>query len=154
MGGFYRLGTWDLANHAGDKTPSVTVDTYFGARYTDLDVEIDYKFDGIFRSFRNDVSKDKSWLEPLIGARTIWDLSERWTLTLAGDIGGIVAGSDFAWNAVSLMGYRFSLFAEKDAGILAGYRALSQDYDDGSGNDKFEWDVTLHGPILGLLVQF
>jgi hypothetical protein len=154
VGGFYRLGTWDLANHSGDKAPSVTVDAYFGARYTDLDVEIDFKFDGVFRSFRNDVNKDKSWLEPLVGARTIWNLSERWTLTLTGDIGGIVAGSDFAWNAASLMGYRFSLFVEKDAGILAGYRALSQDYDDSSGNDKFEWDVTLHGPILGLFIQF
>jgi hypothetical protein len=46
------------------------------------------------------------------------------------------------------------LFGEDNAGVFAGYRALSQDYTDGSGNDKFEWDVTLHRPILGFLINF
>jgi hypothetical protein len=53
-----------------------------------------------------------------------------------------------------LIGYQFSLFGEDNARVFAGYRALSQDYTDGSGNDKFEWDVTLHGPILGLGIRF
>jgi hypothetical protein len=34
--------------------------------------------------------------------------------------------------------------------ISAGYRALSWDYDD---ND-FEWDVTMHGPVLGMSFRF
>ena len=152
LGGYYRLGTWDLADDSGKKAPSVTVDTYAGARYTYLDLKLD--FNGVFKNLVNNVNRDKSWLEPLVGARTIWDLSERWTVTLAGDIGGVVAGSDFAWDAFGLMGYRFSLFGEDNARVLAGYRALYQDYTDGSGGDKFQWDVTIHGPILGLLVQF
>lgn len=130
----------------------MTVDAYAGARYTYLEIELD--FNGVFKNRVNSVNRDKSWVEPLVGARTIWDLSERWTVTLAGDIGGVVAGSDFAWDAFGLMGYRFSLFGEDNARVLAGYRALYQDYTDGSGRDKFQWDVTIHGPILGLLVQF
>jgi len=152
LGGFYRLGTWNLADAPGKKTPSVIVDTYFGARYTWLELTLD--FDGIFQNRINSVSQDKSWVEPLLGARTIWDLSERWTATLAGDIGGVAFGSDFAWNAFSLIGYRFDLFGEKNAQAFAGYRALSQDYTDGSGRDKFQWDVTLYGPVLGLAVRF
>ena len=152
FGGFYRLGTWDLADAPDKEPPSVTVDAYAGARYTYLDLKLDFK--GVFRGLVNNVDKSKSWLEPLVGARTIWDLSERWTLTLAGDIGGFGFGSDFAWNAFGLIGYRFSLFGENNARVLAGYRALYQDYSDGSGRDKFEWDVTLHGPTLGLLIQF
>jgi len=152
LGGFYRLGTWDLANAPGKKSPSVTVDTYFGARYTYLDLKLD--FDGVFQNRVNNVSQDKSWVEPLVGARTIWDFSERWTATLAGDIGGIAFGSDFAWDAFGLIGYRFNLFGEKNAQAIAGYRALSQDYTDGSGRDKFQWDVTLYGPILGLVIGF
>jgi len=35
-----------------------------------------------------------------------------------------------------------------------GSRALSQDYSDGSGADKFEWDMTLHGPIAALAISF
>jgi len=152
LGGSFRLGTWDLADAPGKKTPSVTVDTYFGVRYTYLDVKLDYG--GVFQGRGGDVSQDKSWVEPLLGVRTIWDLSEQWTATLAGDIGGLAFGSDFAWNAMGLIGYRFDLFGEKNAKAFAGYQALSQDYTDGNGRDKFQWDVTLYGPILGLVIQF
>jgi len=152
LGGYYRLGTWDLADAPGKKKPSVTVDTYFGLRYTYLDLKLD--FNGVFQGRVNDVSENKSWVEPLLGVRTIWDLSERWTATLAGDIGGVAFGSDFAWDAFGLIGYRFNLFGDKNARFLAGYRALSQDYTDGNGRDKFKWDVTLHGPILGLGIGF
>ena len=62
--------------------------------------------------------------------------------------------SDFTWHAGGLVGYRFDLFGEKDAKFIGGYRALSWDYEDGSGLNKFEWDVTLHGPILGLVIAF
>jgi hypothetical protein len=31
---------------------------------------------------------------------------------------------------------------------------MYQDYTDGSGDNKFEWNVTLHGPILGLGIEF
>ena len=70
LGGFYRLGTWDLADAPAKKSPIVTVDTYFGARYTYLDLKLD--FDGVFQGRINDVSDNKSWVEPLLGARTIW----------------------------------------------------------------------------------
>jgi hypothetical protein len=146
-GGLYRLGTWDLADASDKNIPSVTVDTYFGARYTYLDLSLDIKG-------ADNVDGDKHWVEPLVGVRTRWDLSERWTINLTGDIGGIAFGSDFAWDALGLLGYRFSLFGEDNASAFAGYRALSQDYSDGSGDDKFEWDVTLYGPVLGLLVTF
>jgi hypothetical protein len=152
LGGFYRLGTWDLADSSDKKTPSVTVDAFLGARYTYLDTEIDFK--GVFSGFVNNIDEDKNWFEPLLGIRTIWDLNERWVLTMAGDIGGVAFGSDFAWSASGLFGYQFSLFGQDNARFFAGYRALSQDYTDGSGNDKFEWDVTLHGPILGLGIRF
>ena len=146
-GGLYRLGTWALTDVSGKNTPSVTVDTYLGARYTYLDLRLDIK------GYDN-VDGDKHWVEPLAGVRTRWDLSKHWTLNLTGDIGGIAFGSEFAWNALGLLGYRFNLFGEDNAAAFAGYRALSQDYTDGSGGDKFEWDVTLYGPILGLLITF
>lgn len=146
-GGLYRLGTWDLADASGKNTPSVTVDTYFGARYTYLDLRLDIKG-------ADNVDGDKQWVEPLVGVRTQWDLSERWTINLSGDIGGVAFGSDFAWDAFGLIGYRFNLFGEGNARAFAGYRALSQDYTDGSGDDKFEWDVTLYGPVLGLVIAF
>ena len=38
--------------------------------------------------------------------------------------------------------------------VLAGYRALAQDYSTGSGVNSFRWDVTLHGPVLGFTIRF
>lgn len=146
-GGFYRLGTWDLWEVPGKKAPAVTVDTLFGARYTYLEIELDIEgFD--------DPEGDQDWIDPLVGLRTLWDLSERWTLALEGAVGGFGVGSDFAWHAHGLIGYGFGLFGQDNATVFGGYRALSQDYDDGHGNNKFEWDVTLHGPIAGLRIEF
>jgi hypothetical protein len=53
-----------------------------------------------------------------------------------------------------LIGYRFDLFGKANAMVFAGYRALYQDYTDGSGDDKFKWDVTLDGPIQDLRIDF
>lgn len=147
VGWFYRLGTWDLSEAPGKKAQTVTVDALFGARYTYLDMELDIK------GFHNPEG-DEDWVDPLIGVRTFWSLSDRWTLELEGTIGGFGVGCDFTWHAAGLIGYGFSLFGEDNATVFGGYRALSQDYVDGHGNDKFEWDVTLHGPIAGLRIAF
>jgi hypothetical protein len=125
------------------------VDTTLGLRYTYLSIDLDFK-----NVPEPDVHGNEYWFEPVLGVRTLWDLSERWGLSLAGNIGGMAFGSDFAWGAFGLIGYRFSLFGEDNATVFGGYRVLSQDYDDGHGNNKFEWDVMLYGPILGLRIQF
>jgi hypothetical protein len=92
---------------------------------------------------------------PLVGAQAFFDLPEHWSFTLMGNVGGFGVGSDFTWGAMSTIGYRFSLFSEENnARAVAGYRAIYQDYTDGSGRDKFKWDVTFHGPMIGLAIEF
>ena len=147
-GGFYELGTWKLSDTAGKDVPTVTLDAYAAVRYTYLDIDLDLKGVG-------DASGDKDWFDPLIGTRAFFDLSEHWTLALWGDVGGFGVGSDFTWGAMGTIGYRFRLFSEKNnVRVAGGYRAIYQDYTDGSGDDKFKWDVTFHGPILGLVIEF
>jgi len=147
-GGFYRLGTWDLSDTSEKKASAVTVDIFAGGRYTYLDMTLDIE------DFPNRKS-DKQWVDPLVGVRTLWELSERWRLSLQGNVGGFGVGSDFSWGASGLLGYCFSLFSkENNATFYAGYRALYQDYSDGSGDDKFRWDVTVYGPMLGLAIRF
>ena len=38
----------------------------------------------------------------------------------------------------------------KNAGFIAGYRALDQDYETGSGASRFKYDMRLAGPVLGI----
>ena len=41
-----------------------------------------------------------------------------------------------------------------DATLLVGYRVLYQDYEDGSGANRFAYDVTTHDPIIGMKFWF
>jgi hypothetical protein len=73
---------------------------------------------------------------------------------LRGDVGGFGVGSQFSWNA--LAAYSF-IFAKQDgvtySGLL-GYRALSADYEQGSGRTQYVYDQVMHGPITGLTIGF
>ena len=63
-----------------------------------------------------------------------------------GDVGGFGAGSDISYSGYGLVKYAFSPGKEG----IAGYKALYQDYKEGD----FEWDVTWHGPLVGVSWTF
>ena len=68
-------------------------------------------------------------------------------------MGGFGVGSDFAWWALGLIGYQWR-GAGLEWAVLGGYKALGQDYTNGSGARRFQWDTTMHGPALGLSIRF
>jgi hypothetical protein len=37
---------------------------------------------------------------------------------------------------------------------MVGYKALNVDYSQGNGNTLYTFDMTLHGPILGVTARF
>lgn len=115
------------------------VDGLAGLRYTHMDVELD------FPDPLPNVDQDQDWVDPFIGARWQWHFADKWRLNLRTDLGGFGVGSDFTWNAVGLIDFQ----PWQHVGLFGGYRALYQDYSDGSGSKKFEYDATTHGPILG-----
>jgi hypothetical protein len=152
----YRLGPFDLDAARGAAGPRLVVDPYLGGRYTYGNVDLKLKTRDPLAAASRKVGGDQTWLDPIVGVRTLWQLTPDWTVTVLGDVGGfgLSGDEDFAWQAAGLIGYRFGLFAEDDARVLAGYRALHQNYRDGDGRDEFEWDMTLHGPVLGLALTF
>jgi hypothetical protein len=152
----YRVGTWQIADFDQAGPLSVAVDPYAGVRYTYLDTELKGKLDlpDLGVNAKRTAEGDKQWVDPIIGLRTTWTLGERLSLIAAGDIGGTSQNSDYSWQAVGVVGYRFGLFGTDNANLLAGYRALHQKYTDGDGRSEFEWDVTIHGPVVGLSITF
>jgi hypothetical protein len=154
--GTYRLGTWQLGDFAQAGPLSVTVDPYAGIRYTYLDTELTGRLDlpDLGVNARRTTEKSKNWVDPIVGLRTIWTLGERLSLAAAGDVGGTSTNSNYSWQAVGVVGYRFGLFGTNNANVVAGYRALHQKYEDGDGRSRFDWDVTMHGPIAGLTISF
>jgi hypothetical protein len=156
LAGTYRLGTWQLASLGSAGPLAVTLDPYAGARYTYLDSQLDGKLDlprlGV--SARRTADQSEDWVDPILGLRTIWTLGERWSLVAAGDVGGVSTSDQYSAEAWGLVGYHFGLFGRDNADLFAGYRVLKQKYENGSGRDRFDWDVTIHGPIAGLKISF
>ncbi len=146
FGGYYRLGPWNLDYKTGAAGPKLVADVFAGARYTYLNLKLNVRGGPQGEG-------DEDWFDPIVGLRTLWFLSPRWTVLLMGDYGGFGVGSDYQWQVSGFIGYRFHLLGDDNAHAYAGYRYLRQDYDAGDGN-KLEWDVELHGPVIGLSWHF
>lgn len=153
FGAIYRAAEWALGDESeGQKAEGAPprrvlgLDVYAGGRYMDVGIDLD------FQSGR-DESRNKSWVDPLIGARMIVDLSEHWVFTVGADIGGFGVGSDFCWQAYGTFNYRFDMWGA-DAALVLGFKALGEDFNDGDGDSRVVWDATLYGPVIGLQFQF
>jgi hypothetical protein len=128
---------------AGGWRVTPQTDVFAGLRYWSLeaDVDIDGGGPGI------DADGSQHWIDPLIGARHTFQISEPWSVTLRGDVGGFGVGSDFSWQAVARVSWEFS----ESAWLTLGYRVVDVDYRDGSGSDEFRYDVTTSGFLLGVI---
>jgi len=116
------------------------IDGLGGLRYSSMEVDLDAPLP------LPSVDQRKDWVDPYIGLRWRWKFAAKWGSRLRGDIGGFGVGSDLTWNLAALVDFK----PWEHVGLFGGYRALYQDYSTGSGNNKFEFDATMHGPVLGL----
>lgn len=97
-----------------------------------------------------ELSRDADWFEPFIGLRASSTLAENLLALVRADVGGFgVDGSEFSWQILTGVGYQWRLDGWS-LSLLAGYRALGQDYSE----DEFVWDTVVHGPIFGLSAEF
>ena len=146
FGGLYSFGEQPF-NSVPDSA-TWAIEPLAGARVTVIKMTFD--FDNL-----GDSQETETFTDPFFGARARVRFGDenRWSWTLRGDIGGFGVGSDFTWNAVGLLGYDFHIGTVPSTVILGG-RALSQDYEDGSGNNRFRWDVIQYGPVLALQLNF
>jgi hypothetical protein len=115
------------------------VDVYAGVRRSRIDVEFELKplvtLDG-----------HESWVDPIVGARFLWELTDRWFAGIKFDMGGFGMGSDFTWNAQAGIGYRFT----EHISLKGSYRYLSIDYDE----DDFVYDTDMNGFQIGLGISW
>lgn len=95
-----------------------------------------------------------TWVDPIIGARLSHQFSPAWSLLVSGDVGGFGAGSKFSWQTIGVLSYEFSQSKPVTWSGMLGYKALFVDYTQGSGLTHYEYEMTMHGPILGITAQF
>lgn len=87
---------------------------------------------------------DETWVDPSVLVRVKTDLSRKWFFQFRGNIGGGGIGSNLYWQLQSYFGYRVSKLFQ----LSAGYRVIYVDYENGSGRDRFKYDMTTFGPVL------
>lgn len=138
----YLLGPYPLAS--GPKAAQVTVAPYLAGRYFYLETDITSSIPAVR------AQGSESWMDPLIGVRTDWNLTRHWNIGVGGNIGGFGVGSDLAAEGLATVGYRFHFSKQVTGNVLAGYRVLYQDY----SHQNFTYDATLQGPFFGLDVSF
>ncbi len=127
--GFYRMPTGLGA-----------IDWLFGVRYYNQD----------FKLSPTPVSAAEAWADPVVGVRWNVPFADKWNLLLRGDVGVFGVGSDFTWQAVAMVDWQ----PWKHASIDVGLRALAVDYETGSGSDRFKYDGTTWGPVLGFSLKW
>ncbi len=149
-GATYRVIDSDVGPSALGSNSPLTLDLLAGVRWTYLDVKL--KFDET-----PNIDGEFNFFDPFVGFQTGIQLPKNLNFNFYADIGGFDLGftSKISWQILATFGYKFSIYSErKNSNIVVGYRNIYQDYEDGSGDDKFEWNVYLHGPITGLIIDF
>jgi hypothetical protein len=117
-----------------------------GLRYNDLSVDI--KTTGPLGT--RSAGGDEDWIDPVVGAHYTIPFADKWSFTMRGDIGGFGIGSDFAWQGVGTLRWQ----ASERIGVLAAYRYIDMDYDNGETSNYFEYDMAMSGPALGVVFTF
>jgi hypothetical protein len=89
-------------------------------------------------------SAGETWVDPIMIVRFKSDPNSKFIYMFRGDIGGFGIGSDFAWQVQAYAGYRFSKLFQ----LTGGYRAIGMDFEKGSGNDRFMYNIDTFGPVI------
>ncbi len=122
------------------------INLYGGIRVWNYNIQLAFQNIEISR-----ITRKQNWVDPTIGGRIYFNVSNRFMAGLRADMGGFGLGSNFAFNLQPGLSYRFSdLFS-----LAIQYKYLYADFEnDKEGPDFFGIDAASHGPLVGFLFQF
>ena len=89
-----------------------------------------------------------------IGLRLRHQFAPGWNFVASGDIGGFGRRQQDSWQALAALNYDFYVHNNVTWSGMVGYKAISVDYSKGSGLNQFVYDMTMHGPIIGVTARF
>ena len=118
---------------------AVTLDMLVGGRYFQLDLDLDAKVGGSLTRH----SDSDYVLDGIIGSQVLYNLSDRLYFSCYGDVGA--GDSKLTWQVWPGFGYRL-----KHIDVVAGYRHLAWETDDGESID----DIAFSGPMAGVKFPF
>jgi hypothetical protein len=155
----YELARWGGTGAPGSGT---AIDVYGGVRgwWQQADASFDLAATLHLGGLRLNADRtvtasgEVSWADPIIGLRVRHQFAPSLNLVVSGDIGGFGVSSSFTWQSVAALYWDVYASGGVTWSAVAGYRALYADYQRGAGTTEYEYDMTMHGPILGLTARF
>lgn len=125
---------------------SPRLEALFSLAYFDLSTDLNVRV----LQQQASASRDADWVDPLLGLNYRLPLDGKWTLDLRGDVGGFGVGSDLTLHGwVKMVRQNTDSFS-----WFVGYRYIGYDYETGSGANFQRYDLSQHGPGLGLAWSF
>ncbi|MFZ4688501.1 MAG: hypothetical protein ACOYLS_04630 [Polymorphobacter sp.] len=97
-----------------------------------------------------DTSRNKSWVEGLVGFRAELPFNDKLDLTFMADVGGFGAGSEISVNVWPQLGIRLGGSAK----AMVGYRLIYVKHESEDDGRRFVYDVLTFGPTLGVEFRF
>jgi len=160
FGGMYETNRWRLG--PGPGPADTTLDLLVGGRYWHQELNVNLALagtadiDGLIVSGSEALARSGGvdWIDPFLGARMTYHYSPTETFVVRGDFGGFDVGSRFTWQAIATYNFYLGTQVGIDFDGYLGYRALSVDYVQGSGVDRYEFDVVQQGPVVGITGKF
>lgn len=138
IAGFYRVNPGE-----------VPVDLVAGVRIAGLSNQLDFS-SAHFAVLGNqgfDITKSRTNLYPIIGARVAFPVAKKLTFQVYGDYGGFGIGNDLqTWRAQGTFGYDVS----QTTRMTLGYTAIGYSGNHGTNITRDKYNFTFHGPTVGI----
>ena len=132
---------WELA---GLRKLSPWLEVGGGILLNSLKSNLDLRFTDSSGTITKSKGLTQTWVDPTIIARITIPTKGKFSAQFRGNIGGFGIGSKLSWQLQAYAGYRFSKLFE----LQLGYRVIGVDYEKGSGEDRFLYDVNTFGPVV------
>ncbi len=118
-------------------------DLTIGGRLASVSNSISARSDAAGQS---DFSQSKTWVDPVVGFKAHIPADDRVSFDFGGDYGGFNVSSSVTWQGAAAVNYSVT----KRTDVSLAYRAMMYDYEEGN----FRYDILMHGPSLGLVLNF
>jgi hypothetical protein len=120
------------------------------AVYNQIDVDLDLTITTPLGSTDRSAGLEEDWIDPTVVARGTWPINDKWFFQARANIGGFGVGSDLFWQLQADFGCKLS-----ESWVMSfGYRIMDFDYENGSGLDRFVYDMQNFGAVAKLGFTF
>jgi outer membrane receptor protein involved in Fe transport len=121
----------------------VSIDLLAGFRVNSVDLDLSLS-PGLLPGQHFGIGQ--TWVDPLIGGRLRFAITDHWFATAFADVGGLDVGSDLTWQVFGSLGYQFN----ERWSVQGGWRYVVIDKE----IDGRDVNTDFNGPLLGFTARF